>query len=64
MSQTISLVVLAKARYSASAEDREVVDCFFDFQETNESPRKTQKPVTERLVSGQEAQSASQKAWR
>lgn len=61
MIQTISLVP-GRARYSASAEERDVVDCFFDFQETKESPRKIQKPVTERLVSGQEAQSASQKA--
>jgi hypothetical protein len=48
--------------YSASAEDLEMVCCFLDFQDTKESPRKRQKPVTDFLVSGHAAQSASQNA--
>jgi hypothetical protein len=52
----------AIALYSASAEDRETVVCFLDFQEIKELSRKTQKPVTERLESKQPAQSESQNA--
>ena len=64
--QTTSLVAAAMALYLASAEDWEMVDCFLAFQDTRESPRKTQKPVTECLVSRQAPQSASKKAlsWR
>lgn len=50
--------------YLDSAEDPDIVCCFLDFQEIKEDPRKTQKPVMERLVSKQPAQSASQKALR
>ncbi len=50
-------------RYSASADDREIVGCFLDFQEMSEAPRKMQKPVVERLVSRHPAQSLSQKAF-
>lgn len=42
-SQIISLVVMAKARYSA-AEERDVVVCLLAFHETKESPRNMQKP--------------------
>lgn len=62
MIQTNSQVVTARARYSASAEEREVVVCFLDLQDTRESPRKMHKPVTYRQVFGQDAQSASEKA--
>jgi hypothetical protein len=48
--------------YSASAEEQETVYCFLDFQEMRESPRKTQKQVTERLESGHPVQSLSQNA--
>ena len=50
--------------YSISAEDREMVCCFLDFQDTKESPRNKQNRVTDFLVSGQAAQSASQKTLR
>ena len=49
------------ARYSASADEREMVGCFFDLQETNESPRKMQNPVTDQRESKHFPQSASQK---
>jgi hypothetical protein len=50
----------ANARYSASAEDFATVGCFFDFHEISEVPRNTQKPVVDRLVTGQLPQSASE----
>lgn len=61
--RTSSLVVADKALYSASAEDLDRVLCFFVFQDTKESPRKTQNPVIDFLVPRQEPQSASAKAW-
>ena len=59
-------MVTANARYSASAEERDIVDCFLAFQDTRESPRKIQKPVMDFLELGRDAQSASEKAfnWR
>ena len=62
----ISLVVAAKALYSASADDLEMVGCFLDFQEIRESPKKMQNPVTDFLESAQVAQSASENArnWK
>ena len=59
-----SQAVVAMALYSASAEDRETVACFLDFQEIRESPRKMQNPVTDLRESGQPAQSASQNPLR
>ena len=59
-----SLAVEERARYSASAELREIVFRFLAFQETKESPMKMQKPVTERRVSKQEPQLASENALR
>lgn len=50
-------VVDPRARYSASVELREMVVCFFDFHDIKASPKKIQKPVTERRVSKQPAQS-------
>ena len=49
--------------YSASAEDLEIVFCFLAFHETKELPMKMQKPVTDFLVSKQDLQSASEKAF-
>ena len=51
-SKKFSQVQIAIALYSASAEDLETVDCFFDFHETNESPMNIQYPVIDLLVSG------------
>ena len=45
--------------YSASAELLETVCCFFDFQETSDSPNLTTYPVIDLLVLGQAAQSES-----
>ena len=59
--QTISQVEIVIVLYSASAEDLEIVDCFFDFHETSESPMNIQYPVTDLLVSGHETQSKSVK---
>lgn len=39
-----------------------MVDCFLAFQDTNESPKKKQKPVVDILESAHEAQSASENA--
>lgn len=58
--QTITQVVDAIARYTVSAEDLEMVFCFLVFQDNKESPNLTQKPVRERRVIGQDAQSESQ----
>lgn len=41
------------ARYSASADDLEMVVCFLAFHETKESPKKIQDPMVERRESGQ-----------
>ena len=56
--------VVAKARYSASVEDRATVVCFLDDQEMGEGPRKTKRPVVERRLEGSPAQFASEKAVR
>ena len=45
------------ALYSASTENLEITDCFLDFHEIKESPKKTQYPVVDLLVSTQDAQS-------
>lgn len=52
------------ARYSASDEERETVDCFLDFQEIGDLPKRRMYPVTERRVSIQEPQSESKKACK
>jgi hypothetical protein len=56
-----SAVVEAKARYSASAVDRDTVACFLVPQDIKLLPKKIANPVVERLSSLQPAQSASQK---
>ena len=58
-----SQVTFAIDLYSISAEDLDTACCFLDFYETRESPIKTQKPVTDLLVSRKVAQSASAKAF-
>ena len=60
----ISIVVTAKALYSASVLDRETVDCFRALQEIRLGPRKIQKPPVDFQSSWQLAQSASEYAWR
>ncbi|KAJ0566306.1 hypothetical protein HanIR_Chr06g0272281 [Helianthus annuus] len=45
-SQSISHVAAHITRYSASAEDLAMVDCFLLFHEIREFPKKIQKPVT------------------
>jgi hypothetical protein len=56
--------VEANVRYPASAEDLDTICCFFDFQDTRESPIKTQKPMIDLRVSKQLAQSEYEKALR
>ena len=51
----ISQTTTAIALYSASADDLDIVVCFLDFQDINDSPKKMQYPVTDFLVSGHEA---------
>jgi hypothetical protein len=57
-------VVVVKALYSASTEDLLTIGCFFDFQDTRESLRKTEKPVTLLLVSMQPPQSLLEYAFK
>lgn len=57
-----SLVVVARALYSASADEREMVSCFLALKETKESPKKIQNPVTDLRESSQVLQSTSEKA--
>ena len=52
----------AKTQYSASVEERETVDCFFEDQEIGLEPRKTNIPVVDFRSVGLPAQSASEKA--
>ena len=59
-SQENSAVVVAKARYLASVEERVTVLCFLADQEIGLGPRKTRKPVVERRLVGSLAQSASE----
>ena len=52
------------ALYSTSTEDLETMDCFLNFHEIRESPKKTQYPVVDLLVSTQDAQSTSVYAFK
>ena len=52
------------ALYSTSAEDLETMNCFLDFHEIRESPKKIQYPVVDLLVSIQDAQFASVYAFK
>jgi len=47
-SHCISQVRAGRAQYSASEDDHDIVDCFFDFQQTRGDL--IQKPETDRLV--------------
>ncbi|GJV06056.1 hypothetical protein Tco_1343712 [Tanacetum coccineum] len=49
-----------KALYSASVEDLETTDSFFEVHEIRDLHRKIADPVTDLLVIGQAAQSLSQ----
>jgi len=51
-----SQAVVARALYSASKEDLETIDCFFDFHKIKEEPRKIQYHVVDCLVLGQDTQ--------
>ena len=51
INQINSQVTLAIARYPVSAENRETMLYFLYFHEIKESPRKTQKPLMDLLVS-------------
>jgi len=55
--------VVARARYSASVEDLEIVPYFLDLQDTREEPRKMQNPVVDFLVSRHVPQSESLNAF-
>jgi hypothetical protein len=57
-----SAAVRANALYSDSAKDLETMVCFLEVHEIKLSPIKIVYPDVERLVSGQPAQSASEKA--
>lgn len=54
--------VSARALYSASAKDREIIYYFLHFQLTRDPPSMTQYQVKDCLDEGQLAQSASQYA--
>ena len=56
--QVISQTIKAMALYSVLAENLETIDYFLDFHKTNESPKNTQNPVVDLLVSTQDAQFA------
>nr|GMC66577.1 CTTNBP2 N-terminal-like protein [Ipomoea batatas] len=55
-----SQTVAARARYSASEDERDTVICFFDLHDMRDDPRKMQKPVIDLRVSLQAAQSESE----
>lgn len=56
-------VVLAKARYSDSVEERSIVCCLWADQEIRLQPKYMANPSVDFRSSGQLAQSASEKAW-
>ena len=60
VSQESSAVIALIDLYSASAEDRATVGCFFDFQEMGLPPNMMKKPLTDLLVQEYWAQSESQ----
>ena len=59
LSQMTSLETEESARYSASAEDLDIVGCFFYFHDIKASPRNTQEPNVDLRVSNHPPQSAS-----
>lgn len=52
------------ARCSDSTEEREIVFCFLDFQQSKEPLRNTQKLVTDLRTSRQAAQSEPKKLFK
>ena len=60
--QLISLMTVAMALYSASADEWDMVPCFFIFQAIRERPIIIRKPVKDHLVKGQAPQCEAQKA--
>ena len=58
-----SLVVVARAQYSASAEERGTLVCFFAFQGISVSPMNMQKSVVDFRESMHDVQSASLNAF-
>lgn len=57
----ISAAVAAGLQYSASALDQATMVCFLAHQETKFGPKYMHEPEVERMSSGSEAQSASEK---
>jgi len=60
LSQASSAVMHLRLRYSASAEDKDTVTCFLDFQDIKVLPKKMTNPLTDLRVWEHAAQSASQ----
>ena len=59
-SHTISAVVVASARSSASVLERDTAACFLDFHAIGEEPRRMQYPVMEHRSVGSLAQVESE----
>jgi len=57
-----SLVTVAMALYSASAEERDIVVCFLVLQDIGDPPNEIKHPVRDFLVRGHAPQSGSQNA--
>ena len=45
-----SQVMFVMERYSTSADDLEIICCFFDFHQISKSPIKMQKPMIDLVV--------------
>ena len=63
-SQETSAAVVARARYSASMEERATMLCFLEDQEIGEGPRNTRRPIMEQQSEGSPTQSTLEKAVR
>ena len=61
-SQDNLAAMVAKVWYSDSVEEWDTVFCFLTNQEMGFGPRKTSRPIVERLLEGSPAQFASEKA--
>ena len=60
--QSKSLVTVAIALYSASADERDTVVCFLVLQEMGDPPKEMKYPLMDFLVKGHAPQSESQNA--